>query len=67
LAKEYPQVCPVCGKHEYETQGFFEICTVCGWEDDPYQVKHPDDKTDGANKMSLNEARAAYKRGEKVS
>lgn len=66
MRKEYPYVCPVCGKYEYETIDFSEICPVCGWEDDPYQVNHPDNKIDGANSMSLNEAREVYKRGGRV-
>ena len=57
--------CPVCGKYEFEEYGDFEICPVCEWEDDPIQYKEPDYKG-GANRMSLNEAREAYKRGEKV-
>jgi rubredoxin len=57
--KDYPYACPVCGKHEYEKIDFYEICPVCGWEDDSYQFRHPDEH-EGANKMSLNEARNAY-------
>ena len=34
-------LCPVCGKYEFEEQGSFDICDVCGWEDDPLQLKEP--------------------------
>lgn len=58
--------CPVCGTPDmFEEENSFDICSVCGWEDDRYQIRHPDDN--GANNMTLIEAREAYKRGEKVS
>ena len=50
--------CPVCGKFEFEYEGSFDICEVCGWHDDPIQGENPDEKA-CANKMSLNEAREA--------
>ena len=51
--------CPVCGKHWFSEAGAYEICPVCGWEDDPIQRREPD-LSGGANSMSLNEARAAF-------
>ena len=54
-------VCPVCKQYYFE----FDICPVCGWENDGVQNDMPDYKG-GANKMSLNEAREAYKQGRKV-
>lgn len=51
--------CPVCRQHIFEEKGGYEICPVCGWEDDPLQRKTPD-MAGGANKMSLNEAREKY-------
>lgn len=55
--------CPVCGKYKFEEN--YDICPNCGWENDPVQRKDPD-FAGGANKMSLKEAKAAYKAGEKV-
>ena len=52
---------PVCGMHVLL---FYEICD-CGWQNDPLQFDKPDYRG-GANVMSLNEAREAYARGEKV-
>src|SRR5687767_420688 len=38
---EFP--CPVCGHDSFggEPPGSFGICSVCGWEDDPSQIRHP--------------------------
>lgn len=52
-------LCPVCGKYEFEEQGSFDICDVCGWEDDPLQLNDPDLEL-GANEMSLNQAIKQY-------
>lgn len=54
--------CPVCGQYEFECRGSFDICEICDWEDDSLQLEHPDYEG-GANKMSLNQAREAYKKG----
>lgn len=53
--------CPCCG---YPTlseapPGTFDICTICGWEDDNVQFNDPSYRG-GANKMSLSEARTDY-------
>lgn len=56
------KVCPVCGKHEWEELGVYEMCPVCGWEEDAIQEEHPDDFA-GPNGMSLNEYREAYEHG----
>ncbi len=34
--------CPVCGKYEFEYEGCFDICEVCGWNDDPIQFENLD-------------------------
>ncbi|NLG37630.1 MAG: hypothetical protein GX549_06405 [Clostridiales bacterium] len=38
------------------------MCDVCGWQDDGVQNDDPD-FAGGANHMSLNQAREAYKQG----
>lgn len=55
-----PYICPICGKHEFETHGFCEICPFCGWEDDEFQEENPDDSTAGANGISLNDYKKQY-------
>lgn len=55
--------CPACANltlHE-QPPGTFEICPVCWWEDDRVQFYEPD-YPGGANRVSLNEARANYRR-----
>ena len=53
------QSCPCCGSKVLTTLGEYEICEVCGWEDDPVQSTDPD-YAGGANKLSLNEVRKEW-------
>ena len=57
--KCYP--CPCCGflTRSESDHGTFEICPICGWEDDYVQFNDPDYRG-GANRESLNEARENY-------
>jgi hypothetical protein len=52
--------CPCCGAHALSARGAFEICPVCGWEDDPAQSADPG-FAGGANAVSLDAARAAWR------
>lgn len=53
--------CPCCGFRTLteEERGGYEICGVCGWEDDFVQFRDPGYRG-GANSESLDEARAAF-------
>lgn len=53
--------CPCCNSRVYEEppKGDYSICPVCLWEDDPIQKEDPDYEG-GANRMSLNQARASF-------
>lgn len=54
--------CPVCGKYTFQSgPGSYEICPVCGWEDDKAQYKDPNLKG-GANKLSLKEYKGRYEK-----
>ncbi len=53
--------CAVCGSDVDR----FDICDTCGWQDDGVQNDSPDYKG-GANKMSLTEAKQAYKEGKQI-
>lgn len=57
--------CPVCGKYEFGDYADYDICDICDWCNDALQNKEPDYRG-GANKMSLNEARQAYKEGRQI-
>ena len=52
-------LCPVCGLTTFSDVASFEICEVCDWQDDLYQLNRPDEDG-GANNLSLNQARAKY-------
>jgi hypothetical protein len=54
-------LCPCCEYRTISKSGGYEICIICGWEDDPVQSDNPN-FSGGANKISLNEAKKAYKR-----
>lgn len=54
--------CPCCGRTSVRE---YDICAECGWENDPIQFDHPD-FSGGANVMSLNQARDAYRKGEEI-
>jgi hypothetical protein len=49
--------CPACRFLSLSEVGRYEICEVCGWEDDPVQSCNPE-LPGGANLESLHEYRA---------
>ncbi|MBS0342775.1 MAG: hypothetical protein JSS56_19860 [Proteobacteria bacterium] len=49
--------CPCCGNAPLRSSADYEICKVCGWEDDPIQFNDPA-FAGGANQLSLIEARS---------
>jgi hypothetical protein len=55
--------CPCCRWRTLTEQppGTYEICEICGWEDDPVQFQDPSYRG-GANEPSLVEARANFER-----
>ena len=61
--KKLKYKCPCCGYYTYakKPNGEYDICPVCFWEDDPFQAKNPD-LEEMANTVSLNQARANYKK-----
>ncbi len=58
-------LCPCCKKHYFQELDFYEVCPVCNWQDDPVQRDDPD-FDGGANDMSLNQAREAWKNGKQI-
>lgn len=59
---ESSHVCPVCGEYKFPEFDSYDVCPTCGWEDDWYQEKNPDEDA-GANEMSLNAYKTAYSSG----
>ena len=66
MENEYKK-CVCCGNLEVPKgeDRLYYICNNCGWENDEIQNDKPN-YSGGANKMSLNEAKKAYKKGKKV-
>jgi hypothetical protein len=54
----YP--CPACGFEVFsEPSGSYDICRICGWEDDEVQLRFPAMRG-GANKASLFECQQLF-------
>ncbi|WP_338420792.1 CPCC family cysteine-rich protein [Morganella morganii] len=51
--------CPCCGNKTISELGNYEICSICGWEDDPVQSSEPD-FAGGANTLNLIESRKNF-------
>ena len=56
----YP--CACCGSLTLSEIGAYEICDVCGWEDDPVQSRDPEYAGGGANSETLSAARERWAR-----
>jgi hypothetical protein len=59
------KICACCGQESLPPDSIFEICPVCGWQDDEVQRDDPDFEG-GGNDMSLNQAKEAYKQGKPI-
>ena len=53
---EDERVCPCCHAYLFSEKNAYEICPVCGWEDDPSQ-RRDELLAGGANRLSLAGAR----------
>ncbi len=51
--------CPCCGALSIGEPDQYEVCAVCGWEDDPSQSADPS-YSGGANAESLQAARSRW-------
>ena len=55
MSPEYP--CSCCGYRVFaRAPGSYDICPVCGWEDDALQLEYATTLAGGANALSLFEA-----------
>lgn len=57
--------CPICGNLSFGEDDDYENCDVCGWENDPYQRRHPDE-TGANNQWTINDARRAWEEGKTI-
>lgn len=53
-----PYNCRVCELEEIPHE--YWICSICGWEDDPYQNEDPDYNDGAANNLTLNQYRLIW-------
>jgi len=53
-------ICPVCEEYYFESPEDWDICPMCGWENDGLQRKK-EDFWGGANTLSVNESKKVYK------
>jgi uncharacterized Zn finger protein (UPF0148 family) len=60
MTDESRMPCPCCRSPVLRERGAYEVCPVCGWEDDPAQVADRDFRG-GANRESLNAARQIWR------
>ena len=57
-----PHKCPICGEFEFPMYHSFEVCEVCGWEDDLY-INDEGKEDTGANRCSPRVARVLWSHG----
>ena len=51
-----PHKCPVCGRYTFADDCCFDICPICGWEDDGTD----DDEVVGANEIRFSDFKKRY-------
>ena len=52
-------LCPVCELYNFTSQGNYDICPICDWENDEVQINNYD-YGGGANELSVNEFKVLY-------
>jgi hypothetical protein len=53
--------CPVCGYLTFnEPPGSYDVCDVCGWEDDALQLEFATTLAGGANALTLADAQVRF-------
>jgi hypothetical protein len=58
--------CPSCGYPAIDQRACYEICILCGWEDDGQDDKNADEVWGGPNyELSLNDSRVLFETNKK--
>lgn len=57
--KSKDTICPVCEDYSFVFPNDYDICPICGWENDGLQ-RDQKDYSGGANDLSVNEAKVEY-------
>lgn len=50
---------PICDQYDFKKRGDYDICPVCGWENDAIQLASPAEDG-GANDLSLSKYKNRY-------
>jgi hypothetical protein len=59
MTQTHNKDCACCGFPTLPDDSIFEICPLCGWQDDALQNSDPD-YSGGANELSLNDYRRKW-------